>query len=301
MDDCSTSEVIEQSGKTEAALTAPTKPAGVAPSSSADSPRQHRNRIEAHALEEAPKEEAAPAPAAEEAPKEAHERVIAEAEAKHLPPPAVFVVEEFCAGGRLCRRSVLQEPIHVVDYFVREEFWADYESNQQRFKARAKEALAWLVGAVAAAYLSKKVQHAARQLLAVNIFTSNMSWIGIWDSLKAQVKSKLQDIGAPLSVHFVANGVGQQLGSIHTSITMHNACAAGNNARQGLPNVLPSPEWDYNDIEGLNERAYIHVLVLLALAIQPYYHKKVKDLIGNTHSPLISHLTPSPLRSSGGI
>jgi hypothetical protein len=194
MDNTSTSKVVEKWEKAEAALTAPTKPAGVAPSSNADSPRQHRTRIEAHALE-------------------AHERVIAEAEAKHLPPPA------------------------VVDYFVREEFWADYRSNGQRFKARAKEALAWLVGVVAAASLPKKVQHAARQLLAVKMFTINMAAIGIWDSLKSQVKSKLQELGTPLGVHFVANGVGQQLGSIHTSITMHNACAAGSNARQGLPNT----------------------------------------------------------------
>jgi hypothetical protein len=187
----------------------------------------------------------------------------------------------------LLEANLLPAPNEVRYFIDEDETEPDLSAPDVRVR-NAKMAVSWLLNAVGAAHLSEKLELEARMLLGSRGFTTQMHQMMVWDDFKQGLEDRLQELGLPLKAYFESERVREVLSSIHESIQIHSSCAGvlrgrrNSVCRQGLSGVVPVPrDWDFDDLTGLNERAYIHVLILIALAIAPMYHQKIQELIGH--------------------
>ena len=150
----------------------------------------------------------------------------------------------------------------------------------------------WLVGAAAAAHADPATKRLARLVLGVYNFAANMFWAGVWDTpFKAGLQRALQALGAPLGAAFAAGGLGAKLGALalppHALVAADQArCAAAGRAhvlRSDMAGVVPVPAaWAFDKpvARQRHERVFMHMLVLMALALNEQFHGMMRAALG---------------------
>ena len=124
------------------------------------------------------------------------------------------------------------------------------------------------------ASLHPALKESLQQLLAVNDFTGNMSYMEIFDPLQQFCHDELLNLGAPLQ-HLYSNS--EQIQSIGKIQTPTLAVGSGS-LRQDHPLVgLSANTLDLSDFNG--ESVYIHFLRLLALLLNDCFQEKVLGLV----------------------
>jgi hypothetical protein len=173
-------------------------------------------------------------------------------------------------------------------------FLAVYGTEQHKRVARVTAG--WLVEAHAAAHENPARKRLARLVLGKGNFTTNMTWAGVFeDPYKVGLRQKLEALGAPLGESFVREGLFEKLGSLklrpHAAVVADQArCAEAGEKhvlRCDMEDVVPHPVAFAHDFNPSNaklrqkrERVFMHLLVLMALALNEKYHEMMREILG---------------------
>jgi hypothetical protein len=163
------------------------------------------------------------------------------------------------------------------------------ESMEQNCVAR--DVAAWLVAAHASAHADPATKRLARLVLGVESFAKSMERLGVYKELyKGGLGAFLHALGAPLAEAFVRDGLRAALGDLtlppHVLIAADQArCAAAGRPhvlRSDIEGVVPLPAaWDFSEPVARQhyERVFMHMLVLMAIVLNEYFHEKMRDVL----------------------
>jgi len=162
----------------------------------------------------------------------------------------------------------------------------------------------WLVAAHAAAHGDPATKCLARLVLGVPKFATNMVWAGVFTQYKAGLGQHLQALGAPLAVACARGDMRAKLGGYtmpeHPLVVAERArcveaaaaLAAGGGAgafeaafeaRSDMRGAVEHPQaWDFGDpgVRQRHERVYMHMLKLLAMALNAQFHAMMREVLG---------------------
>ena len=154
----------------------------------------------------------------------------------------------------------------------------------------------WLVEAHTAAHDDSAKKRLARLVLGVQDFTVNMEWAGVFDDpYKAGLRRTLQALGETLREAFERDGLRAALGELtlpfHELVLADQAkcekAGVTHVLRSDMDGVVPRPKAWAQDFDGANlalqqrhERVYIHVLVLMAKALNGDFHEIMREVLG---------------------
>ena len=185
-----------------------------------------------------------------------------------------------------------------------------YLNGGDSTREKAAVALGWLKKALVFSSESKQIKTAAKQLLAVSGFTSNLEMFGMFDSRVTDeqriVDVSLQDfcraealkIGEHLQSYYKENQLEEKIGKLVLPRLCESYAEASvpeqdikrqDNPLVGVPfpktvTALDLPNGDKSD-EGYlwptldQESVYIHILRMLAMAIDPLWQATIKSAI----------------------
>jgi ankyrin repeat protein len=168
-------------------------------------------------------------------------------------------------------------------------------SNDDEMKRVSLVVAEWLVGAHSAAHDDPAKKRLARLVLGVRQFATNMVWSGVFDApYKAGLRSKLAALGAPLGAAFVREKLQVRLGGLtlppHTLAAADQVrCAAEGREhvlRSDIKGIVPVPEaWALGEdadpgARQHHERVYIHMLKMMAMALNKRFHKMMREVLG---------------------
>ena len=170
--------------------------------------------------------------------------------------------------------------------------WNDGDEEEEKRAMRA--VAAWLVGAHAAAHDDPATKRLARLVLGVSNFATNMDWAEVWDApYKAGLRRVLDALGAPLGAAYVAEGLRAALGALtlppHALVAADAArCAAAgrpHKLRCDIDGIVPLlAEWRFDEGDPAarqwHERVFIHMLKMLAMALNERFHAKMREVLG---------------------
>ena len=164
----------------------------------------------------------------------------------------------------------------------------------EEHKRVARVVADWLVGAHAAAHDDPATKRLARLVLGVSGFATNMGAAGVWDEpYKAGLRRVLDALGAPLAAAYAAEGLRAALGALtlppHALVAADAArCAAAgrpHKLRCDIDGVVPLlAAWRFDDGDPAarqwHERVFIHMLKMLAMALNERFHAKMREVLG---------------------
>jgi hypothetical protein len=145
--------------------------------------------------------------------------------------------------------------------------------------------------ALSAAHEDPESKRAGRQLLAVEIFTMNLSHIrlmtvnwkateSMFDHFKRTLRTKLEEKGLPLHEAYVKEKRGETIGVI-ASTPLHPLMQASNDAGQkqlrlDIPGVVPLPPWNFSGHKdrSASERSYMHMVKMISIAVNVKFHER---------------------------
>ena len=172
-------------------------------------------------------------------------------------------------------------------------FYVDDDDENKRVSRVVAE---WLVEAHTAAHDDSAKKRLARLVLGVHYYTANMNWAGVFDDpYKAGLRRTLQALGETLREAFERDGLRAALGELtlpfHELVLADQAkCAKAGVThvlRSDMDGVVPRPKAWAQDFDGANlalqqrhERVYIHVLVLIAKALNGDFHEIMREVLG---------------------
>mmetsp|Transcript_4951 Transcript_4951/g.14449 ORF Transcript_4951/g.14449 Transcript_4951/m.14449 type:complete len:731 (-) Transcript_4951:2-2194(-) len=148
----------------------------------------------------------------------------------------------------------------------------------------------WIVAAAAAAPHDDPSKRRLRALLAQRVFTTNLT------------RSNFEDLHNKLRAQMLAQGntlkalppdaEGLDLGFHLQELVSPGRPSRATQANEGVLPVPPSVDW--NDPIAMNERAYIHMLKLVAIAIDAGFQAKVAHAMRRTFGESFAGHTPAP-------
>ena len=155
----------------------------------------------------------------------------------------------------------------------------------------ARDVAAWLVAAHASAHADPATKRLARLVLGVESFAKSMERLGVWELYKTGLGSFLRALGTLLGERFVRDGLRASLGDLtlplhHLVVADQERCAAaGTKAvlRGDIEGVVPLPAaWDFSEPVARQhyERVFIHMLVLMAVALNEDFHEMARKVLG---------------------
>ena len=163
-------------------------------------------------------------------------------------------------------------------------------------KRICRVAAKWLVEAHAAAHDSTAKKRTARLVLGVHYFAVNMTFNEVFDDpYKAGLKKVLRALGEPLREACERQGLCAELGGLklppHELVVADQASCAKAGVkhvlRSDMDGVVPRPQAWARDFDGADlalqlrrERVFIHVLVLMAKALNEDFHAAMREVLG---------------------
>ena len=204
------------------------------------------------------------------------------------PPPA----DRAPARGELAdsvtaRKAAAPPEVRIV----LDDFMSIIKDKDER-KRVSRVVASWLVRAHAAAHDDPATKRLARLVLGVYFFAMNMAAFGAWDApYKSGLRSALRELGAPLGAAFKRKGLRALLGGLtlldHPLVTEDRAlrAAAGqpHALRSDIKGIVPVPAaWRFDEpvARQQHERVFIHVLVMMAMALNEHFHKMMREVLG---------------------
>jgi G3E family GTPase len=210
---------------------------------------------------------------------------------------------EHAAAKLEAETKLLPPPPEVV-------LWTDgkYEKHDEDvMRIQGVKAVRWLVQALLAAWCSDELKTQGRRLLAVRAFTANLRFMHLWHEtptagqemkqqtvLMTPIKAKLKELGHILEENYNEDNLKKRLGSLTLPLHPLIAGEGGGEARQGLCVPNPPPEW-HGQPHHRCEFAYLHVLIMLAGAVNEAFQDWCRETLGDT----ISELQTPPIKSYG--
>jgi hypothetical protein len=197
------------------------------------------------------------------------------------------------AAAVAARRAAAPEEVRVV--------LCGMVGGEAELRRVSPAATAWLVEAHAAAHDDPATKRLARLVLGVRYFAENIDKLGAeggtdtsWDDYKAGLRQRLQALGAPLAEQYEAEGLHAVLGGYevqeHALVAAERGrCAAAGTAyelRSDIPGVVPVPvAWTVGadadpSARQHYERVFIHMLKMIAIALNEQFHEAMRDLLG---------------------
>mmetsp|Transcript_10817 Transcript_10817/g.24743 ORF Transcript_10817/g.24743 Transcript_10817/m.24743 type:complete len:761 (+) Transcript_10817:38-2320(+) len=151
----------------------------------------------------------------------------------------------------------------------------------------------WVVGAAAAAPYYPETKQQERKLLGNKMFVTNLTPDN-FDSLRQQLKERMLEMGTKLkSLPSDAQGV-----NLGFSIQRLVQPGRPKRAMQGNEGILPTPPGvNWRDPVALNERAYIHMLNLVAIAINDGFQARVRSTLKTVFGASFTGHTPAPTKT----
>jgi len=135
----------------------------------------------------------------------------------------------------------------------------------------------WVVAAAAAAPHDRSSKERERRLLAIRMFTINLTRSNFED-LRAKLKARMIEVGSRVArLPKDASGVDLQF-----ALPSFAARDRPSRATQADGGVLPVPsDVDWSDPASMPERAYIHMLRLVAIAIADGFQSRIRTALAN--------------------
>ena len=207
------------------------------------------------------------------------------------------------AATELWESTLLPPPPEVV-------LWTEghYEKHDEDImRIQGIKAVKWLVKALLAAWCSNELKIQGRRLLAVRAFTANLRFMHLWEemvkvgsaakeqtTLMPPIKAKLTELGHILEDNYNADSLRRRLGGLELPLHPLVEEQGQGQARQGLCVPNPPPGWHGQPAHRC-EFAYLHVLLMLAGAVNKAFQTWCRDTLGDT----ISELQTPPIKSYG--
>ena len=191
-----------------------------------------------------------------------------------------------CAAAEA--EASLLPPPRAVQYWL--EGGSPYKPSGERQHDLAQEATRWLILAVRAAHVSRLIKQAGRALMACRNFTCNLDPFRCWDEiLIPELKASLVALGAKAKSINAASKLETTLTTANILATaLYNlqlfpagAATPRDTIRQDvlMPSMTAGPSSDYaRDWQAQPEHIYIHMLLLVATALNPLFGAAVNDL-----------------------
>ena len=180
------------------------------------------------------------------------------------------------------KRAVPEEVRTVLDG----EFDVLYAHDLDEAKRVSRVVAEWLVGAHAAAHDDPATKRLARLVLGVFRFAANMEWLIVFkDPYQSGLRAHLAWLGAPLGEAFARGRLRAVLGGMtlprHTLVRA--ALGEDGALRSDIAGVVPVPAaWSFHGPAAerqRHERIFIHMLKMLAMALNEVFHAKVRDVL----------------------
>ena len=177
------------------------------------------------------------------------------------------------------------------------------EHDDETMTRQGQQAVEWLVNALLSAWCSPKLKQAGRRLLAKRKFTANLGFMHLWHErpgehygertvLMTPIKRKLEELGHELEDDYEAQNLRERVGNVW--LELHPLVREAGGARQGLIVPAPEPGWNGRPAHR-REFAYLHVLLMLAGAVNAAFHDWCSATLGNK----IKELQTPPIKSYG--
>lgn len=151
---------------------------------------------------------------------------------------------------------------------------SDFEYASEEHGELIRACVPWLVWALANAHDNREAKQVARRLLAAETFSLNLKVDKAWDPLMKGVREHLQALGRPLQEHSARYAPRLHSGSLKIELLEVKAGDAEGRrrgitgqARLDCEGFLRLPPWDWDHPVAMREEVWIHVIRLIALAI----------------------------------
>ena len=191
-----------------------------------------------------------------------------------------------------------------------------FDDDGKTRESEAMEATFWLIDAIKNAHLSRAIKLAGRKLLACGNFTRNLSVLNCWDKLKEELRKTMHELGREAKSINSASHLATELCTEKVlSIVFFNPQFPGGTGRNEIrqDKVMPSldgPEvrdilWTLTCSGKINfvrqmqfrqELIYIHMMMLIAAALDSKFGIALNDLVGDLTGILIQK---APIKSYG--
>lgn len=171
-----------------------------------------------------------------------------------------------------------------------------------------KQATEWLIKVVQAAHLSPRIKQAGRKLMACFSFTANLARLKCWSQLLIpQLTATLKELGAHAKAINAASNLVAILTTDHIlAVAEYNLgvlpdghATPRDTIRQDLlmPTVTKTVSSNFKrDFKAQPEHVYVHVLLLIATALNPLFGTALEELLSGlegveVHSAAIKSFT----------
>ena len=202
--------------------------------------------------------------------------------------------EAALAAAVEARKAVAPAEVRVVLDDFDSVYWAGSGDKSSQTRV-SRPAVDWLVEAHAAAHEDSATKRLARLTLGVRLFTINLGWAGVFDKYRAGLERKLRALGEALGEACERDGLRAALGDVapplHDIVQADVAQCAKTGAkhvlRSDMDGIVPRPKAWAADFAGSNaaqkqrhERVFMHVLVLMATALNAQFHGMMRETLG---------------------
>lgn len=163
-----------------------------------------------------------------------------------------------------------------------------YTHGSIEYQDLLSDAMDWAIDALYYSHFSSKVKATCRQLLASSDFGPNLGWACLFNSFKQALESRLNEIGGVLTQLYHEQNFQSVVGTYHPPL-MYPPSQRRQDCKQGIP----TPKWDFSQWGA--EAAYIHVLRMIAIAIDSPF---VKDIgVALKSAGISSNITHNGIKS----